>query len=141
MKNQLRVLCADNDDTCELLSAILESSGIEVTSAYTFAEALRRAQTEHFDLYLLETRFVDGNGFELCRRIHKFAPHKPIIFYSADAYPADKEKGLAAGAADYLVKPYFGDLEATVLKFIKRAETFSLMGYKNFETNVNYLQI
>ncbi len=119
MKKQLRVLCIDDDDTCELLSTTLSISGIEVKSANTVADAWRMAQIEPFDLYLLETRLPDGDGFELCRRLHKFAPRTPIIFYSSEAYPIDRQKGLAAGAVKYLVKPYFDDLAAAILQIIK----------------------
>ncbi len=118
MKNQLRVLCVDNDDTCELLSTILGFSKIKVISAFTVADAWRLAQAEPFDLYLLETRLSDGDGFELCRRLHQFAPRTPIVFYSGEAYEVDRQKGLTAGAAAYLVKPYFDDLAATVLEII-----------------------
>ena len=118
MENQLRVLCVDNDDTCELLSTILGFSKIKVISAFTVADAWRLAQAEPFDLYLLETRLSDGDGFELCRRLHQFAPRTPIVFYSAEAYEVDRQKGLTAGATAYLVKPYFDDLAATVLEII-----------------------
>ncbi|MCA1624348.1 MAG: response regulator [Acidobacteria bacterium] len=63
MKNQLRILCADDEDTCELLTTTLGFSNIEVKSAHTVADAWRLAQTEPFDLYLLETRLPDGDGF------------------------------------------------------------------------------
>jgi DNA-binding response OmpR family regulator len=133
MKHQLRVLCADNDDTCDLLAATLGISDIEVKSANTVAAAWRLAQTEPFDLYLLETRLPDGDGFDLCRRLHKFAPQTPIVFYSCEAYPIDRQKGLAAGAAAYLVKPYFDDLAATVLQIItntkkSNSKTTSIFG-------------
>jgi len=118
MESQLRVLCVDNDDTCELLSTILGFSKIKVISAFTVADAWRLAQAEPFDLYLLETRLSDGDGFELCRRLHQFAPRTPIVFYSAEAYEVDRQKGLTAGATAYLVKPYFDDLAATVLEII-----------------------
>ena len=73
--------------------------------ANTIAEALRLSQTEHFDLYLLDTRFPEGNGFELCRKLRETVPQTPIVFYSADAYPADNARGILAGADAYLVKP------------------------------------
>ena len=119
MKNQLRVLCADDDETCELLTTTLGISDIEVKSVHTVADVWQMAQIELFDLYLLETRLPDGNGFDLCRRLHRLAPHTPIVFYSCEAYPIDRQKGLAAGAVAYLVKPYFGDLAATILQIIK----------------------
>ena len=119
MKNQLCVLCADDEDTCELLTTTLGISDIEVKSVHTVADVWRLAQIELFDLYLLETRLPDGDGFDLCRRLHKFAPRTPIVFYSCEAYPIDRQEGLTAGAVDYLVKPYFGDLAATILQIIK----------------------
>ena len=120
MKHQLRVLCVDDEDVCLMLSTILGFSDIEVKSTDNFTEALRLAQTEQFDLYLLETRLPDGDGdgFELCRRLHKSAPRTPIIFYSSQAYAIDRQKGLAAGATAYLVKPYFEDLAATILQIV-----------------------
>jgi DNA-binding response OmpR family regulator len=114
MKDQLRVLCADDNDTCELLIATLGTSNIEVKPAHTVADAWRLAQIETFDLYLLETRLPDGNGFDLCRQLHNFAPRTPIVFYSCEAYPIDRQKGLAAGAREYLTKPYLEDLSLAI---------------------------
>lgn len=122
MKHQLRVLCVDNDDVCAMLSMILGFSDIKVESTDSFATALRLAQNRPFDLYLLETRLPDGDGFQLCRCLHKLAPHTPIIFYSGEAYETDRQKGLAAGAVAYLVKPYFDDLAATILQIITNRE-------------------
>ncbi len=120
MKNQLRVLCADDDETCELLTTTLGISNIEVKSVHTVADVWQMAQIELFDLYLLETRLPDGNGFDLCRRLHQFAPRTPIVFYSSEAYPIDRQKGLAAGAIDYLTKPYFADLTVTIRQNIEQ---------------------
>ena len=122
MKHQFRILCVDNDDTCELLATTLGFSDIEGKATGSIVEALRLAQHERFDLYLLETRLPDGDGFQLCRCLHSLAPQTPIVFYSAEAYPADRQKGLAAGATAYLVKPYFDDLASTLLQIIKRTE-------------------
>jgi DNA-binding response OmpR family regulator len=126
MQNQLRVLCADDDDTCELLTVTLGFSDIKVESAHTVADAWRLAQTEPFDLFLLETRLPDGNGFDLCRRLHRFAPRTPIVFYSCEAYPIDQQKGLAAGANDYLTKPYFADLNIAIRQNIEQAQKISV---------------
>ncbi|MDQ3713108.1 MAG: response regulator [Acidobacteriota bacterium] len=135
MKNQLRVLCADDDDTCELLTTTFGISNIAVKSAHTVADTWRLAQIETFDLYLLETRLPDGNGFDLCRRLHQFAPRTPIVFYSCEAYPIDRQKGLVAGAVAYLVKPYFGDLAATILQIIKTTGKPSLTTPRNSPLN------
>src|SRR5215210_5757039 len=95
----------DNADTCHLVSIILESDGYKVTCAYSFADGIRLARGGDFDLYLLDSKLPDGTGVELCRQIREFAPDRPILFFSADAYEASRQKAIAAGAQGYLTKP------------------------------------
>lgn len=104
----------DNEDSREMVSMMCDFADIEVVTAQTVAEAWQLAQLKHYDLYLLDIRFGDGDGLELCRRLREYAPHTPILIYSCNAYEADKKNGLAAGASDYLTKPYIGDLAATI---------------------------
>jgi CheY-like chemotaxis protein len=119
----LSVLYAeDNDDACQMVSILLNFADIEVTAAKTVAEAWRLAQLQHFDLYLLDSRFPVGSGLDLCRQLHKYSSHTPILFYSGNAYQTDKDKGMAAGANDYLTKPYIDDLAVTILAAIKMSK-------------------
>jgi len=121
--NRHRVLYAeDNEDSCFMVSTMCELAGIEVVTTKTVAEAWRLAQSEHFDLYLLDSRFPDGDGLELCRRLREYAPHTPIIIYSGNAYEADKKKGLAAGANNYLTKPYLDDIAVTIKQTIEQTK-------------------
>ena len=118
--NQYRILYAEDDeDSRQMVSLMCKFTGIEVVAAQTVAEAWRAAQSSHFDLYLLDIRFSDGDGFELCRRLREYAPHTPILIYSGCAFEDDKKKGFAAGASDYLTKPYLGDLAVTIRENIK----------------------
>ena len=128
-QNYLRVLYAEeNVDCCLMLSTLLGFSDIKIQPAHTLTEALRLAQTEEFDLYLLDTRFPEGSGFDLCRQLRQSNPQTPIIFYSGDAYEADKAKGLAAGAIAYFTKPNFADLAATILQNTKCINPLILTG-------------
>jgi CheY-like chemotaxis protein len=123
MKNDLRVLYAeDNDDSSEMLSFLLALSKIRITAAKTIAEAQRLAQIEQFDLYLLDSQFSDGDGFDLCRQLRQQAPNTPIVFYSGDARETDKQKGLAAGADAYLVKPMSDNIASTIFQLTGHAE-------------------
>lgn len=118
-----RVLYAEDDeDGRDLVRIMCEMSGIEVITAKTISEAWQTAQTGHFDLYLLDSRFPDGDGLELCRRLRVFAPHTPILIYSGNAYQADRQKGLEAGANDYLTKPYMADLAVTIRQNIEQTK-------------------
>ena len=115
-----RVLYADdNEDACLMLSTLLGFSNIETTAANTIDDALKLARAEQFDLYLLDTRFPEGSGLELCRRLREFNPQTPIVFYSGDAYESDKAKGFAAGADAYLVKPDSDGVAPAVFQLIK----------------------
>lgn len=109
---------AKNEDDYVLLNAMFNLPNIEIALAETAAEALRKIRREHYDLYLLETRFSDGNGFELCKLMRDYNPKTPIVFYSGDAGEVHREKGLAMGADVYLAKPYLDDLTVTLNGFI-----------------------
>ncbi len=123
---QRRILYAeDNEDSRELVSVQCELSGIKVVTAQTVGEAWRTAQNEFFNLYLLDSRFPDGDGLDLCRRLRSLAPLSPILFYSGDAYEAHKQNGLAAGANGYLTKPYMADLAETISETIEKSEEFA----------------
>ncbi len=122
--NHYRILYAeDNQDSRELVSMMCRLSNIEVVTSETVAEAWEAAQLKHFDLYLLDLRFSDGDGLELCRRLRSLAPLTPILIYSGNAFEADKKNGLAAGANDYLTKPYMGDLAETIRHNIEQTES------------------
>ncbi len=109
---------ARNEGDWLLLRALLDVPHIEIILADTVADALQQVQSGHFNLYLLETRLPDGDGFELCRLMREFTPNTPIVFYSGDAGEVYRQRGLAAGADVYLAKPYLDSLTTTINDFI-----------------------
>lgn len=116
-----RVLYAeDHKDSRDLVVITCQMSGIEVVTAETIVEAWQLAQSETFDLYLLDSRFPDGSGLELCRRLREYAPNAPILIYSGNAFETDKQNGIAAGATDYLTKPYMGNIAAAIKQIIEQ---------------------
>jgi DNA-binding response OmpR family regulator len=118
--NRYRILYAeDNEDSRDLVSMMCELSDINVMTTETVAETWQMAQSERFDLYLLDSRFPDGDGLELCRKLREFNSQTPIVFYSGDAREIDKANGLAAGADAYLVKPNTDSITATIFQLLK----------------------
>ena len=88
------------------------------------------AQSNHFDLCLLDSQLPDGSGYDLCRRIHALAPDLPIVFYSGHAYETDRQHALAAGAQAYLIKPNDLDrIEEVMDKVIAEGKEPRLMPY------------
>lgn len=117
-----RVLCVDdNEDSRAMLIALLRHSLIEAKAVGTAGEALALMQAERFDLYLLDARLPDIDGFELCRRMRIFDPHTPILFFSGAAYEADKVRGIEAGANAYVIKPDIAGLVGSVTRFVSPA--------------------
>jgi DNA-binding response OmpR family regulator len=104
-----RILVAEDElDIRDLIAATLEFSGFEVASARDGVEAVRLAGQDRFDLILLDVRMPRMNGYEACaalRQAEKTAAI-PIIFLSAKGQEAEVDAGLAAGASDYIVKPF-----------------------------------
>jgi len=78
-ESKKRILCVeDHSDICELITTVL--SDYEVIGSYSKADALVRATTESFDLYLIDYHLPDGTGIELCLLIRSFDRDTPIFF-------------------------------------------------------------
>src|SRR5205814_8350170 len=74
-KSKCRILYVDDhEDSAEMLKLMLAAEDYEVHIAQSFEEALDKAQTESFDLYLLDKRLPDGSGTDLCRMLNDVTP-------------------------------------------------------------------
>ncbi len=101
-----RLLIADDEAKYVLsLRFILERQGFEVITAADGQQALELAERERPGLILLDVRIPKMDGYEICRRIRKFSL-APILMLTALGQDTDVAAGLAAGADDYLVKPF-----------------------------------
>jgi len=119
-----RVLCVDDDeDSRVMLTMLLRHELIEAKAVGTAVQAMSSIQTEHFDLYLLDSRLPNLDGFALCRRIRDFDPETPILFFSGAAYEADKKRGIEAGANAYLIKPDLDGLLESIKQFVSHEES------------------
>jgi two-component system response regulator HydG len=117
-----RILCVDDhEDSNRMMKVLLEIWNYEVALAGTAADGFHLAQSERFDMYLLDTRLPKVSGFELCKQICRFPGHAPVVFISAAAYDTDKQRGLQAGAIAYLTKPLdFEILEITLSRLLPK---------------------
>jgi DNA-binding response OmpR family regulator len=119
---KLHILCADDSEDVRLmLRVLLGHEGMEVSTAETAAEALRLARVERFDLLMLDSKFPDGDGCELCRQIREVDRETPILIYSGVAYEIDESRCLAAGAQGYIVKPGLISLIETIRRLASRS--------------------
>lgn len=95
----------DHEDTRELITMVLQQRRFEVVTGSTIETGVALANSQKFDLYLLDSWLPDGSGLDLCRQIREFDKATPILFYSAAAYEIDRDLAMESGAQAYLIKP------------------------------------
>lgn len=97
----------------QMVRITLSTQGWTILEAKNGVEALEVARTQRPDLILLDVDMGPGpNGFEVCKQI-KSAPETrdiPVVMLTAHESDSDRAVGFAAGATQYLTKP-FGPLE------------------------------
>lgn len=105
----MNILIVDDDpDIRELVAFKLRQMGYGVRVEKDGELGIATAIEEQPDLMLLDVMMPKISGIEMCRRIreHEATAHIPIILITAKAQEADVERGFAAGANDYIVKPF-----------------------------------
>jgi len=105
------VIAEDEPDIRELIAFTLRFAGHEVITGNNGEEGYSLARQERPDLVMLDVRMPKLTGYEACKRI-KAEPDlaaTPVIFLSAKGQENEIEQGLAAGAEEYLLKPFAPD--------------------------------
>lgn len=105
----LTILIADDEaHIVELVRITLEDDRVRVIDASDGATALRLAEELEPELIFLDVNLPDMSGLEVCRRLRRQASlHAvPVVMLSAAAQKDDIVRGLAAGATQYLTKPF-----------------------------------
>lgn len=116
------ILVADDDeDILTLVAVRLELAGYDVIKARSGDEALRMAVEHSPDLAVIDVMMPGLNGFEVTRelRLREETMETPVILLTALAQESDVARGLAAGADDYVKKPFdAADLRARVRRLL-----------------------
>jgi DNA-binding response OmpR family regulator len=102
------ILIVDDDPQARLLlTYILKRKGFEVLEAESGPAALLRVGRDAPDLVLLDVMMPGMDGFEVCRMLRADAAHRtlPVVMLTAKTDVDASERGLRAGASDYLMKP------------------------------------
>jgi DNA-binding response OmpR family regulator len=117
-----RILVVEDEPAfAELISLWLERSGWHTQIAPDGAYALRAVAEEPPDLIVLDLSLPRVDGWHVIERVRERSP-VPIIVVTARGSEADKVRGLAIGADDYVTKPFsFPELVARVAAALRRA--------------------
>lgn len=98
----------DNMINRRLLTGILRNEAYELVEARDGQEAIDVISKELPDLVLLDVMMPKKDGFQVCEELQRNdrTARIPVIFISARTRVEDKIKGLNAGGADYVTKPF-----------------------------------
>ena len=101
----VRVLIVDDEKPiCDLIDLNLSAAGYRCSAVQDGMEAIRRIETEPFDLVLLDVMLPGADGYDIMEYIRPLGI--PVIFITARHEVRDRVRGLRLGADDYLVKPF-----------------------------------
>jgi two-component system phosphate regulon response regulator PhoB len=120
-----RILVIEDDAAiCELLRYNLDAEGYRATVATTGEEAEILISEDQFDLVVLDWMLPGLSGIELCRRMRRNDAMRivPILMLTARGEEADRVRGFATGADDYVVKPFsVPEMLARIKSLLRRA--------------------
>jgi two-component system KDP operon response regulator KdpE len=106
MSDRPKILIVDDEhQILRALRVILRDAGYEALPAGTVEEALDLAAVNTPAGAIIDLLLPDGDGVELCRRLREWT-QMPVILLSAVGEEDAKVRALAAGADDYITKPF-----------------------------------
>ncbi|MCX6730631.1 MAG: response regulator transcription factor, partial [Candidatus Roizmanbacteria bacterium] len=144
----MRILVVEDDlQIAENLKKILLSHLYIVDLEQTGEGALFHAETQTYDLIILDWMLPDIDGIEVCKNLRKKSIQTPILILTAKVQVDNIVDGLESGADDYLTKPFSMDvLLARIKVLIRRVNNNPLMpiirlGNLSLDTNKRVVMI
>jgi CheY-like chemotaxis protein len=102
------LVAEDERDIRELIKFTLEAAGHDITAVSNGADAVEQAEELLPDLVMTDVRMPRMTGYEACKAIKEnpVTQHIPVVILSAKGQDEEKDAGKAAGAHDYIMKPF-----------------------------------
>ncbi len=118
----MRILVVEDEP--KLATAVkqgLEANEHTVSTAHTGEEGFFLAQTQSFDLLILDIMLPGRDGIEIMGNLRRLGHRLPILLLTSKDTIEDRVCGLDAGADDYLAKPFaLSELQARVRALARR---------------------
>jgi two-component system, chemotaxis family, chemotaxis protein CheY len=119
------LIVEDSKASREFIAATVESvSGVEAVTTASGFEALKLLPRHRFDLIITDINMPDINGLELINFVKKNPNYRetPLFIITTEGSEKDRDRGMALGAAEYLVKPFQPQsLEGLLRRYLKLA--------------------
>ena len=122
MIDQTVLIIDDDADLLQLASLIFKKAGAQVVTAHDGLDGLSKFFMHHPNLIILDVMMPGSNGFDVCQRIRQVSDD-PLIMLTSLNREQDMLQGLAAGADDFLSKPFSPEiLLARAQTVLRRAQ-------------------
>jgi len=115
------LIIEDNRDLAKLLKMHLVDLSFDVDLAYDGVAGLTRAESNSYDLVILDVMLPGIDGLGICRHIRSKSDYTPILMLTSKSSELDRVLGLEMGADDYVTKPFsIQELMARVKAIFRR---------------------
>ncbi len=107
--NERKILVVDDEpNVIRSLTFVLSKEGYDVSSAINGEDAMAKVKQSKPDLMFLDVMMPKKNGYEVCQEVKSNSSLSDIhiIMLTAKGQEADREKGLNAGADEFMTKPF-----------------------------------
>jgi two-component system, OmpR family, response regulator QseB len=102
-----RILIAEDEpEVSDLLSEQLHAHGFTTEVAEDGVHALARAESNEFDLLVLDLGLPGKDGLSVLRELRARGQTMPVVILTARSGLTDRVVGLEEGADDYIAKPF-----------------------------------
>lgn len=117
------LIIEDERELSDSMVCYLSSESYLCEQAFTYSEALEKAELYEYDCILLDLMLPGGNGIDILRILRSKQNPAGVIIISAKDSLDDKINGLEIGADDYLAKPFhLPELSMRIYALIRRKE-------------------
>jgi two-component system, OmpR family, copper resistance phosphate regulon response regulator CusR len=123
---RMRILLVEDDqEHAAIIARGLRKHAFAVDVAVDGDQALFFAETNDYDVVVLDLNLPKRDGFAVCRALREGGSHVPILMLTARDAVQDRVLGLETGADDYLVKPFdFAEFLARVRALLRRRQVY-----------------
>lgn len=119
----MRILIVEDERRLSnIIKKGLVENGFAVDQAFDGEDGLYLAETEQYDLIVLDIMLPKLDGLQLCQELRKKNIKTPVLMVTAKSTTEDKVAGLDSGADDYMTKPFsFIEFRSRIHALIRRS--------------------